>query len=280
MSGVRVRTVEDYLRTLVDRGHGVAICEQTEDPAAAHECNSKAVIWRQVTRLVTRGTVTEDKLLTPSRSNHLMALARVKGDAGKPGGSPAASGNGVALLVLSAARSQKGDKVAQRPGAGLGDISTGTFRLAETDAIRLVAEVMRIDPQELIVADSVIRDETLRPGFDQLGLLKTIDHTVTGGGARLLAERLTSPLTDPDGINHRLDAVSWFLADAALADATRKVLRGSADMPRGRYRSWRSVAYAPAITRNSTRCGRCWTNHARSLPGCNTTMPTRPASSH
>ena len=41
-----------------------------------------------------------------------------------------------------------------------------------------------------------------------------------------------SPLTDPDGINHRLDAVSWFLADTALADATRKVLRGSADMPR------------------------------------------------
>ena len=64
------------------------------------------------------------------------------------------------------------------------------------------------------------------------GLLKTIDRTVTGGGARLLAERLTSPLTDPDGINHRLDAVSWFLADTALADATRKVLRGSADMPR------------------------------------------------
>ena len=304
MSGVPVQTVDDYLRTLIDRGHSVAICDQTEDPAAARKRGSKAVIQRQVTRLVTRGTVTEDKLLTPSRSNYLMALAQVRGDTGNHRKSP----GGLALAWV--------------------DISTGTFCLAETDAGRLVADVMRLDPQELIVADSVFHDETLRPGFDHLGaivrpqptvlfdsgsaegrlarffgvttldgfgtfsraelaaaaavvayvdktqlagrpllsrperesggstlfidaatrtnlelmktlsgdrdggLLKTIDRTVTGGGARLLAERLTSPLTDPDGINHRLDAVSWFLADTALADATRKVLRGSADMPR------------------------------------------------
>ena len=304
MSGVPVQTADDYLRTLIERGHSVAICDQTEDPAAARKRGSKAVIQRQVTRLVTRGTVTEDKLLTPSRSNYLMALAQVRGDTGNHRKSP----GGLALAWV--------------------DISTGTFRLAETDAGRLVADVMRLDPQELIVADSVFHDESLRPGFDQLGaivrpqptvlfdsgsaegrlarffgvttldgfgafsraelaaaaavvayvdktqlagrpllsrperesggstlfidaatrtnlelmktlsgdrdggLLKTIDRTVTGGGARLLAERLTSPLTDPDGINHRLDAVSWFLADTALADATRKVLRGSADMPR------------------------------------------------
>ena len=162
MSGVPVQTADDYLRTLIDRGHSVAICDQTEDPAAARKRGSKAVIRREVTRLVTRGTVTEDKLLTPSRSNYLMALARVRGDTGKhraalPGSATEPPG-GLALAWV--------------------DISTGTFCLAETDAGRLVADVMRLDPQELIVADSVFHDETLRPGFDHLGAIVRPQPTV------------------------------------------------------------------------------------------------------
>ena len=57
-------------------------------------------------------------------------------------------------------------------------------------------------------------------------LLKAIDRTVTGAGARLLAERLTSPLTDPDAINARLDSVAFLLAEANLRDGAARVAEG------------------------------------------------------
>ena len=63
-------------------------------------------------------------------------------------------------------------------------------------------------------------------------LFKAIDRTVTGAGARLLADRLMSPLTDPAAINRRLDAVGFFLAEPQLCDALRAALKGVADMPR------------------------------------------------
>ncbi len=296
MCGVPVHAADDYLQKLIASGYRVAVCEQTENPAEAKKRGSKSVVRREVIRLVTPGTLTEDKLLTPARPNYLMALARVRGD------------GGLALAWV--------------------DISTGTFRLAETVTERLVADVIRVDPSELIVADSVFHDEVLRPAFDALGpvvtpqpavlfdsgsaegrlarffdvstldgfgtfsrselaaaaaviayvektqlaerpplgrpereaagttlfidpatrnnlellktlsgdrrggLLKTIDRTVTGGGGRLLSERLMSPLTDPDEINGRLDAVSWFVARSALVDTVRDALRGAPDTPR------------------------------------------------
>lgn len=64
-------------------------------------------------------------------------------------------------------------------------------------------------------------------------LLKAVDRTVTGGGARLLAERLTAPLTNPKEIALRLDSVSWFLSEQSLCEAMRAELRGVPDMPRG-----------------------------------------------
>ena len=63
-------------------------------------------------------------------------------------------------------------------------------------------------------------------------LFKAIDRTVTGAGARLLADRLTSPLTDPEAINDRLDSISFFLAEPTLCEALRAALKGVADMPR------------------------------------------------
>ncbi len=55
---------------------------------------------------------------------------------------------------------------------------------------------------------------------------------MTGGGARLLAERLTAPLTDPRKITLRLDSVSWFLSEQSLCEALRHELKGVPDMPR------------------------------------------------
>jgi len=298
MCGVPVHAADDYLQKLIAGGYRVAVCEQTEDPAEARKRGSKSVVRREVVRLVTPGTLTEEKLLSPAQSNYLMALARVKG----------AGEGGLALAWV--------------------DISTGTFRLGETTLDRLVADVMRIDPQELIVADTVFHDETLHEAFDTLGpivvpqpavlfdsgsaegrisrffdvstldgfghfsrpelaaaaaaiayvektqlserpalarperestdstlfidpatrinlellktlsgdrkggLLKTIDRTVTGGGGRLLSERLMSPLTDPEAIDRRLDSVAWLLAQSALRDELQSALRAAPDMPR------------------------------------------------
>src|SRR6187549_1888419 len=79
MCGVPVHAADDYLQKLIGQGFRVAVCEQIEDPAEAKKRGSKSVVKRDVIRLVTPGTITEDKLLAPSEANFLMALGRVKG---------------------------------------------------------------------------------------------------------------------------------------------------------------------------------------------------------
>src|SRR5512139_3102158 len=63
MCGVPVHAAEAYLERLIRKGFRVAICEQMEDPAEARKRGSKSVVHREVTRLVTPGTLTEDSLL-------------------------------------------------------------------------------------------------------------------------------------------------------------------------------------------------------------------------
>ena len=139
MCGVPVHAADDYLQKLIGLGFRVAVCEQIEDPAEARKRGSKSVVKRDVVRLVTPGTITEDKLLAPSEANFLMALARIKGS--------------------------------QDDLFGLAwiDISTGLFRVAETTAERLLSDVYRVDPRELIVAEPVFYDEALKPILDVLG---------------------------------------------------------------------------------------------------------------
>jgi len=67
---------DDYLQKLIACGYRVAVCEQMEDPAEARKRGGKSVVRRNVIRLVTPGTLTEDKLLDPARANYLMALSR------------------------------------------------------------------------------------------------------------------------------------------------------------------------------------------------------------
>jgi len=81
MCGVPVHAADGYLQKLIARGFRVAVCEQIEDPAEAKKRGGKSVVRRDVVRLVTPGTITEDKLLAPSESSFLMALGRVKGGA-------------------------------------------------------------------------------------------------------------------------------------------------------------------------------------------------------
>src|ERR1700740_2591205 len=75
MCGVPVERAEDYLHRLIGLGHRVAICEQIEDPAEAKKRGSNSIVRREVVRLVTPGTITEEYLLDPIRANALVAIA-------------------------------------------------------------------------------------------------------------------------------------------------------------------------------------------------------------
>ncbi len=298
MCGVPIHAADDYLHKLIALGFRVAVCEQVEDPAEAKKRGSKSVVRRDVVRLVTPGTLTEEKLLSPSDANYLMTLSRIRG-----GAEPA-----LALAWI--------------------DISTGVFRLAETTQQRLLADILRIEPRELIVPDTLFHDPEFRPVVDVLGrvvvpqpavlfdsataegriaryfdvgtldgfgsfsraelsaasaaiayvektqiaerpplglperesaastlfidpatranlelvrtlsgeksgtLLKAIDRAVTSGGARLLAERLMSPLTDPELVNARLDSIAALVDRPSFASDLRDALKLLPDMPR------------------------------------------------
>src|ERR1700746_2260228 len=78
MCGVPVHRADEYLHRLIALGHRVAVCEQLEDPAEAKKRGGKSVVRRDVVRLVTPGTLTEDSLLDAKRNNYLLALARSK----------------------------------------------------------------------------------------------------------------------------------------------------------------------------------------------------------
>src|SRR5919199_1788777 len=76
MCGVPVERADDYLQRLIGLGHRVAVCEQTEDPAEARRRGGKSVVRRDVVRLVTPGTITEDRPPEPRPANLLVAIAR------------------------------------------------------------------------------------------------------------------------------------------------------------------------------------------------------------
>ena len=298
MCGVPIHRADEYLHRLIALGHRVAVCEQLEDPAEARKRGNKAVVRRDVVRLVTPGTLTEDTLLDAGRNNYLLAIAR--------------------------ARASSGD---DRFALAWIDISTGEFRIAECDRAGLAADLARLEPSEIIVSDALYSDAELAPYlrslpavapltrdvFDgataerrltsyfavatseafgaltrleltaaaacityvertQLGqrpplsppvreaegatmaidqatrsnlelmrtlsgerrgsLLASIERTVTAAGARLLAQRLAAPLTAPEAIARRHDAVAHFVADAATRSELRARLRGAPDLAR------------------------------------------------
>ncbi len=300
MCGVPVHRADEYLHRLIAQGHRVAVCEQTEDPAEAKKRGAKSVVQRDVIRLVTAGTLTEDSLLDAKRNNYLVAIARAKR-------SSTDADSTFALAYL--------------------DISTGEFRISTCDRNGLPAEIARLEPGEIIVSDALYDDAELAPlwrslpavtplardVFDgasaerrlagyfavatvdvfgalsrleltaaaacvtyvertQLGkrpplsppareaagatlaidaatranlelmraqsgerrgsLIAAIDRTVTVAGARMLAQRLAAPLTDPAAIIRRLDAVGLFVSEVDLRADVRARLAAAPDLAR------------------------------------------------
>ncbi len=138
MCGVPIDRADDYLQRLIGLGHRVAVCEQTEDPAEARKRGAKSVVRREVVRLVTPGTITEERLLEPGRANILLALARTPA-------SDEAFLYGLAAL----------------------DISTGAFMVCETNEAGLAAEIARIEPSEIVAPDSFDETKALRRLLDE-----------------------------------------------------------------------------------------------------------------
>ncbi|WP_264211795.1 DNA mismatch repair protein MutS [Leisingera thetidis] len=132
MCGVPVHAAEGYLLTLIRKGFRVAVGEQLESPAEAKKRGSKSVVKRDVVRLVTPGTLTEDSLLEARRHNFLVAYSELR-DA--------------AALAWA-------------------DISTGAFHVMPVARVRLSPELARLAPSELIVADGPAYDAA-RPLADE-----------------------------------------------------------------------------------------------------------------
>src|SRR5467141_1781636 len=86
MCGVPVVRSDEYLHRLIAQGHRVAVCEQLEDPAEARKRGGKSVVRRNVIRLVTPGTLTEDTLPDARRTNYLLAIARTRSSATQEAG--------------------------------------------------------------------------------------------------------------------------------------------------------------------------------------------------
>jgi DNA mismatch repair protein MutS len=129
MCGVPVHAAQDYLKRLIALGHRVAICEQVEDPADAKKRGSKSPVKRDVVRLVTRGTITEDDLLPARASNYLAALAALK--------------HGDSDFALAFA-----------------DVSTGEVTVLSLTEAALADELARVDPAELLFTEAT--QSTLR----------------------------------------------------------------------------------------------------------------------
>ena len=178
MCGVPIERADEYLHRLIALGHRVAVCEQLEDPAEARKRGAKSVVRRDVIRLVTPGTLTEDTLLDARRNNYLLAVAR--------------------------ARTSSTDEQGRLALAWI-DISTGEFGVAECEKPMLAAEVARIEPGEIIVSDALYNDADFAGYFRSLTAvtpLATYSGNVQSFGGRPDANRWTCMSTSP-GIRKR-----------------------------------------------------------------------------
>src|SRR3979490_2995316 len=149
MCGVPVERSDDYLHRLIEKGFRVAVCEQMEDPAAARARGNKSVVRRDVVRLVTPGTLTEDTLLDARTNNYLLAIARTRASSG-------------------------GDRI----GLAWIDISTAEFIVPACSTGELAATLSRINPNEVIVTDALYGDPDLGPLLRELPAVTPLTRDV------------------------------------------------------------------------------------------------------
>ena len=280
MCGVPVRASDAYLSRLIRRGFRVAVCEQME-PASARQ--GKAPLRREVVRLVTPGTLTEDTLLDAQRPNLLLALARIGESVGAawldvstglfetaattPAGLSALLGRLDPAEILAPENLPLGDHasrrgpersppppiaarrhVAEQFGAASLD-AFGMFTDAEAMAAALALDYVRATqagqmprlsrPAPGGASAHLAMDAATRASLEILRardggtthtLLAAVQRTSTAPGARMLAEWLSAPLTDPGAIAARQDGWGWLLTEPERLAALRAALRGLPDI--------------------------------------------------
>ncbi|MBL8907320.1 MAG: DNA mismatch repair protein MutS [Rhizobiales bacterium] len=176
MCGVPVHAADGYLQRLIRLGHRVAVCEQMEDPAIAKKRGSKSVVRRDVVRLVTPGTLTEDSLLEARQNNYLAALARVKGD------------GDLALAWV--------------------DISSGEIAAMSSGPERLAADIARLAPSEIILPDTLCADRAVSEALRQSGAVTTplpASRFDSSAGERRLTEHFAVASIDAYGDFNRAE---------------------------------------------------------------------------
>ena len=128
MAGIPHHAADSYISRLIKEGYKVAICEQIQDPKEA-----KGLVERDVTRVVTPGTVTEEVLLD-GKSHNYLASVLIKDD---------------------------------KAGLSWVDLSTGRFEVEDIEKDQLVDELNRIDPSECLLSEGGEKEVSLirRWGF-------------------------------------------------------------------------------------------------------------------
>ncbi len=298
MCGVPVHASDGYLARLTQAGFRVAVCEQIEDPVEARKRGAKSVVAREVIRLVTPGTLTEDHLLDARSNNYLAAVASagspearswalawvdistgafdvasmpldlLPGELARLGarevlaperllGEPdlfeawGVTAKALSPLPQSAFDSAQGErrllalfKLAALDGFGAytraelaacGALA-GYIELTQKGKLPLLRPPVRREASAVLLIDAATRRNlelnlTLH-GERKGSLLDTIDRTLTGGGARLLSQRLNGPLTDVRAIRRRQDMVQHFYDNRELRAAVRFELRRAPDLER------------------------------------------------
>jgi DNA mismatch repair protein MutS len=197
MCGVPVHRADEYLNRLIALGHRVAVCEQLEDPAEARKRGGKSVVRRDVIRVVTPGTLTEDTLLDAKRNNYLLAIVRARASMGEE--------SRFALAWI--------------------DISTGEFRIAECDRSGLGAEIARLEPGEIVVSDALYSDSALAPYLRSLPAVTPLPRDVFDGATaeRRLAAYFGLATTQSFGALSRLELTA---AAACISYIERTQLGG------------------------------------------------------
>ncbi|OLB75061.1 MAG: DNA mismatch repair protein MutS [Alphaproteobacteria bacterium 13_2_20CM_2_64_7] len=197
MCGVPIHRADEYLNRLIALGHRVAVCEQLEDPAEAKKRGGKSVVRRDVIRVVTPGTLTEDTLLDAKRNNYLLAIARARASVGED--------SRFALAWI--------------------DISTGEFRIAECDRSGLGAEIARLEPGEIVVSDALYSDSALAPYLRSLPAVTPLPRDVFDGATaeRRLAAYFGLATTESFGALSRLELTA---AAACISYIERTQLGG------------------------------------------------------
>ena len=295
MCGVPVHASETYLQRLIKKGFRVAVCEQTEDPKEAKKRGYKSVVRREIVRVVTPGTLTEDTLLDARGRNFILSLSKnLAGDMALawadisdgmfyvcdvsaerlPSELSALSPREIVLpetlyqtpefmaglpLDRAALTPQPASKFEARSGErrlkarfdvasldGFGDFSKAEISAAGAllDYLELTQAgnpVQLSPPKRRVASGFMAIDPATRASLEidrtQKGarsgsLLSVIDKTVTGPGARVLADRLGRPLVDVAKINARLEAVSFFSERSVLRGQLRGYLKETGDMAR------------------------------------------------